>query len=378
MQLTNEQILAMARMLVEQQPTAAEKEEKSTRDGFLAFTNKEILKMPKNFRNQFIIDGRRVRYRERIDRNSYSCEIRYRRDGYNISVSATTIEGVKAKFIQKLNEAANAMKGNEVPRNLKEFTEYYFNKFRSRKVAAETLKNDKLRANRYIFPTLGNLDIKKINSNMCQSLIDDIVRTGKEKTAEDIHTLLNVIFKMAIRHNLITNNPMDIIIRDKHERKHGKALTRLEEEALLNHFSGTEYRLHFAVALYTGMRPNEFSSAKLSEDRRFIVCINSKRKGGKVEYKRIPVTPMLAPYLDGVEVLRFPHTKNMTNRVARFFNGKHKLYDLRTTFYTRCQECGVAPAARDEFVGHSSSALSKTYTDLSDDFLYTEGQKLKY
>lgn len=56
----------------------------------------------------------------------------------------------------------------------------------------------------------------------------------------------------------------------------------------------------------------------------------------------------------------------------------HKLYDLRTTFYTRCTECGVADVARDEFVGHSLGALENAYTDLSDDFLLREGNKLNY
>ena len=42
----------------------------------------------------------------------------------------------------------------------------------------------------------------------------------------------------------------------------------------------TEYQLMFALALYTGMRPNEFETAK--REGKFIVAINSKRKGGKM------------------------------------------------------------------------------------------------
>lgn len=52
------------------------------------------------------------------------------------------------------------------------------------------------------------------------------------------------------------------------------------------------------------------------------------------------------------------------------------LYDLRTTFYTRCEECGVAPPARDHFVGHSNGELNNTYSDLSDEYLLNEGKKL--
>ena len=67
----------------------------------------------------------------------------------------------------------------------------------------------------------------------------------------------------------------------------------------------------------------------------------------------------------------------MRDRFGKIFPNR-RLYDLRTTFYTRCQECNVAPVARDEFVGHSLGELGNTYTDLSDEFLLKEGKKLCY
>ena len=58
---------------------------------------------------------------------------------------------------------------------------------------------------------------------------------------------------------------------------------------------------------------------------------------------------MLKPYLAGMQTLDMP-----TLEYVRYsFNNilpNHILYDLRTTFYTRCEECGVAEPARDEFV----------------------------
>ena len=56
----------------------------------------------------------------------------------------------------------------------------------------------------------------------------------------------------------------------------------------------------------------------------------------------------------------------------------HILYDLRTTFYSKCAECGVAEVAKKLFVGHSLGQLGNAYTDVSDEYLMKEGEKLNY
>ena len=84
---------------------------------------------------------------------------------------------------------------------------------------------------------------------------------------------------------------------------------------------------------------------------------------------------MLKPFLDGVKTLEMPTLEYVRYEFNKILPN-HILYDLRTTFYTRCEECGVSPPARDHFVGHSSSVLNATYTDLSDEYLLREGKKL--
>ena len=148
-----------------------------------------------------------------------------------------------------------------------------------------------------------------------------------------------------------------------------------EEIKLLTAYKGTRYEPLFALALYTGLRPNEYKTAKI--ENKFIIAMNSKRKNKKVEYKRIPITKMLAPYLKNIMQFDFPSEQVMRDRFNEILPN-HILYDLRTTFYTRCKECGIADAARDEFVGHSLGALGNAYTDLSDEYLLKEGEKFRY
>lgn len=52
-----------------------------------------------------------------------------------------------------------------------------------------------------------------------------------------------------------------------------------------------------------------------------------------------------------------------------------KLYDCRTTFYSRCKECNIEQAAISAFMGHSINKIDKAYTDLSKAYLHKEGLK---
>ncbi len=357
-------------------PTQQTTEETQTAE-VLEFTAQEISKMPKQFRTLFKINGVRAHVRKRIRNNSISYEIRFRADGYNISASGLTVAEAKVRFIQKLHDAQNGIKPTapDIPKTFDKFAMYYFEKFRKRKVNPKTYTNDLSRMKKHIIPRFGNIPIKNITPPMCQELIDNIVATGKGKTAEEVFSLLNGTFKTAIKHNLIVHNPLDIVIHDKHEREHGKALT-IEEEKYLLQTAAEPFKTIFAIMLFTGIRPNEYETVQIIGD--MIHANNSKRHGGKREIKRIPITPMLKRYLSSdSEVPKMP-----IYTIRRVFNSilgnKHVLYDMRTTFYTRCKMCEVAAAARDEFVGHSSGILGNTYTDLPDDYLIKEGQKLDY
>lgn len=344
----------------------------------LKFTNKEISKIPMRFRKELIIEERSVKCRRRKSgRHTMNYELRYRRNGYNIAVSSNDIEEAKAKFIQVLKAAD---KGEQkvksgVSAAFDKFAEYYFENYRKRKVAPKTLENDLYRYNNHIKPYFKGMPLKSISPEYCQKLLDGFAEKGQTKTNNEIYSLLNGIFKMAIAHGIIDRNPLAVVIVERHKCTHGRALTKAEEIKLIEGLKGTKYERLMALALYTGLRPNEYKTAKIEGD--FIVAVNSKRKNGKVEYKKIPIIEKLRPYLKEEEEFDFPRLEYMRDNFNKILPD-HILYDLRTTFYTRCEECGVAGPARDEFVGHSRGVLNETYSDLSDEYLLKEGHKLNW
>ena len=345
---------------------------------FWRFSAKELSLMPKTFRKEFRTQGCTAHVRKRRSgKNSWNYEIRYRRNGYNITASANNLDQAKHKFIEMLGSAEKCVKNKErtIPSTFDKFANYFFEKFYKRKVGESTFRVAMSNYKNHVAPHFGDMPLKSITADRCQELLDRLIDEDKVRTEENVFTMLNMIFKAAVKHGVMAHNPIDMVFHTKHEREHGKALTKDEERKLLEQTAGTPYQLMFAIGLYTGLRPNEYKTAYIDGD--FVVANNSKRKNGKVESKKIPITPMLAPYLEGVNELHFTRLEQIRHK----FNGilpDHKLYDLRTTFYTRCMECGVAEVATKTFVGHALGGMADTYTDLSDEFLYTEGQKLKY
>lgn len=345
--------------------------------GFLKFTVKEISKMPKSIRRTFIAEGQTICYRRRKRGKLYAAftyEARYRRHGYNISVSARDLEELKARFIQALHAAEAGNEILKVPTNFDEFSAYWFNNFHKRKVKANSYDHDIKLYDRHIKPAFGKLRVTVINPVAIQKFLDGF--TDRPKTAQDLYSVLNQIFDCALKHGLIKLNPLGMCFRIQYEKEHGALITKDEETTLLSTFRGTEWELPFAVVCYTGLRPDEYTSATI--DGHFIKAKNSKHgKNGETVYKRIPISPMLRPFLVGVGELHLPKPRVLNNRFKKVLPG-HKLYDMRTTFQTRCTECGIPDNVIGVFMGNSIGKLKDAYTSFSDDYLLKEGEKLNY
>lgn len=369
--------------------------------GIVNFTKQEISQMPKSFRKEFRTAGCTAHVlRRRSGKNNWNYMIRYRKNGYNIVATSNNLEEAKRKFIKKLSQADELKKQqaiaevtetplhptallkkpiftevNGIPATFDKFANYYFEKFHKRKVCEESYRITLSNYKNHVLPHFGDIPLTSITADKCQSLLDKLIEQDKVRTEENIFTMLNTLFKAAVKHAILQHNPMDMVFHTKHEREHGKALSKDEELRLLEETAGTPYQLMFAIGLYTGLRPNEYKTAYIENG--FIVANNSKRKNGKVELKKIPITPMLAPYVKDGDELTFYRLEQIRHKFNGILPG-HKLYDLRTTFYTRCTECGIAEVAIKKYVGHTLGGLADTYTDLSDEFLMQEGQKLNY
>lgn len=362
-------------VLQEKEKPAERREEK----GNFYITIEEIKKMSKSIKGKFYTQGFAVCWRKRqCGKNSFTYQVRFQRDGYNIQFHDKRKENLKPRFIEALKlqtEKLNAKNG-VITSSFSTFALFYFEKFRKLRVTEGTYTRDLRRLKKHILPFFEDRYIELITPTNCQTLLDKLTEEGKGKTADEVFSLLNGIFNCAIKHHFIQYNPLDTVVHIPHERENGVALTPSEEAFFVERIKYTQYGIPFMVILYTGLRPCEYQTARIED--KFIVAVNSKRKTRKVQYKKIPISPMLRPYLMEVQTLSFPPESRLTKELKKLLPN-HCLYDLRTTFNTRCKECHVDDSARKAFMGHSQGdKLANAYTDFSAEFLLKEGEKLKY
>ena len=304
-------------------------------------------------------------------------------------------EECQVKFIEQLtkflsaqrdeNGNAHAFHSTTASVLFSEFATKWFENIHKIKVTEGTYYDDHSTFWKRVIPVFGDRRLRSITSADCIDLISELLATGHTRMTEHCDGLLRQVFDYAVNSELIPKNPMNAFKRVKSERENGVPLTKEEEREFLKALEGTKYEMRYVVALYTGIRPCEISSIRIEGE--FIVAQNRKQKNQKrIVYKKIPITPMLRPYLPKLrEALQ--NWEDLLSRSETFYRdefrrhcpGEHTPYDLRTTFATRCQECGASEQAVQAWMGHApNSILAKVYTKLSDEYLLSEGKKVKY
>lgn len=157
----------------------------------LKFSPQEIskTKMDKTFRKEFILNGLVARVTKRPSgKNSVCYEIRYRSNGYNISVSSTDLKKAKAKFIK-------ATMPGEIEKHRTEGKSsgmYYLDeiaaewlKYKRGKIAEQTWKNYESMYRRYISPVIGRKPVPLIKALDIGGVLDE----QPERLYEDLRTL---------------------------------------------------------------------------------------------------------------------------------------------------------------------------------------------
>ena len=332
------------------------------------FSDEEISKMPRKFRKIFRTNKQTAHVRKK-DGDVY--EIRMQIDGYRITASAKYLDLAKERFIKKLREYqenGSISKRTQKSVLLLPYILQWLETVKKPFIKANTYEMYLQTFNAYVAPNFDGRTIASLTQFELQKFINGFVDAGKNRTAQKIALLLSAVLDYAVDDGIIERSPMKRVIVARYEQESGQSLTRDEEKELINAFlnSPNVYAQAYVFMLYTGIRRGELASAELS-DGWISVITGKQRKGVKPKKRRLPVCPMLKRFLPIIDITAIQSlSTGMLTRHIKDFLPSHHLHDLRHTFITRAQECGIKRELVSLWAGHAadSSITSTVYTHL--------------
>lgn len=334
--------------------------------------------MSKTFKKEFIANGLSGRIIKReSSKHSICYEIRYRRNGYNISVSNNDLNLAKKLFI-------TATKNIESPEQLAKSKLKFCNfanewlKYKHGKIAEETWKGYESLIKRFIPDELKNKLIGDIHTKDLDELMQEL---DTPRRYEDMRTVFNGIFKYAKANGNITVNPVDMIPFKRAERENRDRINDKQIIIFLTNLKDPFYdRIrNFALAMYFfGLRPCEIDEEAHFENG-FLICRNRKRKNGKKAYKKIPIPRQAQNLLDFNSPLKSPLSFDRTLDIMKKALPEGIIpYQLRHTFASVCAE-SVKQEVVELWMGDSPERLvGKTYVHYSDEFMRNEMDKVNF
>lgn len=373
--LTEEQKRALIR-------AQKKKEEEKRKLGVLHFTQEEWKKMPKNVKRAFKVHG--IFGRPRMTEDGLY-QIRTRAHGLNIQVTHKDFTVCKELYVQALE---NALEGVETSKRKAPvcFIEYmcqWLGTVKKPSVKPVTYADYRQTFIAYISPAFSERKIKDISRQELQEFINSYSESGKNRTAKKIYQLLNAAFDYAVEDELISKSPMERVVLPKYEQEHGQALTRAEEKEFIERAKKTSYFGALIFLLYTGLRRSELASVVI--DSAWIRLVSAKqRKGTTVKERSIPITPMLEKVLPALNLSEVKTVNpSMLTKWVNKIMPNHHCHDLRHTFITRCQECGVPTPIVSLWAGHKISGIDSSltvqvYSHYSEETQLLEARKVRY
>lgn len=261
-------------------------------------------------------------------------------------------------------------------------------------------------------------DLKPRHIKGCIECASRIEEKGKKKgekieassgTKMRIKSLFNIMLDYAMEYEIVNTNAArnfeisDDIITDVKENKRSHIIfTENEMKTLWSHVSDTQYVDWILIQCYTGWRPQELATLKLTDIHldQWYMQAGMKTPAGK--QRIVPIHSRIQPlvlsnYHRAMEIgseylfndkgqthagswaVTYDKYRNRFNKVIQKLNlnSEHRAHDPRMTFITNGKKVGMDEYALKEMVGHSIQDITEsTYTIRDLEWLRNDLEKL--
>jgi integrase len=181
-----------------------------------------------------------------------------------------TVRGTKREANSYLSSTLAAMSTGAFVEPVKMSVDEYLNKWlelaAKPRLRERTLDDYSEKLNRYVRPVIGVQKLSDVRSLDVQAIYSAMAsRSLSPRTIRYTHAIVASAFKQAVRWSMLLRNPCDAVELPRLERKEMQALSPEQVTRFLKAAAEDEHVALFALAVMTGMRPEEYLALKWSD-----------------------------------------------------------------------------------------------------------------
>jgi integrase len=344
---------------------------------------------------------------QKTGRNSYQVRIFLGKDATGRRVySSKSIRGTRKeaeKFLQaRMHEKETGRLCLPTAQTLNEHLDHWLERIVKFSVRKVTKEGYEAKLDAYVRKGIGVRRLVDIKPLHIQNLYGEMLERGlSPKTVRHLHNILSPAFQNAVKWNVLQRNPCEVIQLPKNTKKEMACFSPEEATRFLEYAKADRYYATFALAIETGMRPEEYLGLKWGDIDFGALRLSVRRavvftKGGGFEFTetKTPQSRRNIPISKEVASILKDHRRNQLERKLRLgevfidldlvfpseigtptqtgnLNRRHfkkilknaglkeiRLYDLRHTMATLLLLRGINPKVVSERLGHSSISLT--------------------
>jgi integrase len=183
---------------------------------------------------------------------------------------SATVRGTKKEAEQYLNKIVRERdQGTFVDSpsiTVNEYFERWHESVSKIRTSARTSDGHKAKYDRYFRKTIGYKKLDKLNVVDIQKVYGQLIGRGlSAQTIKHAHAVLNCALKQAVRWNLISRNPAELVELPKVQRVERRVLSAEEARRFIKASEEIKHGLIFEFALLTGMRPEEYLATQWAD-----------------------------------------------------------------------------------------------------------------
>lgn len=288
---------------------------------------------------------------------------------------------------------AQKIKALEAPKKkttFKEFFDIWYRKEKEPTCQKQTLYEIRNKYKNY----LSEFDDYPIQDITAEDIREFLLDIEHDSVRSKCCGFLSDIFKKALIYDVVETNVMEKVTRYKYDAEPQDPFTLKEEAAFVEEAQKYEScNLIFWLMLYEGLRTSEAKAVTPSDIKDEYIIVNKSidANGNFIPTKtkrtrKVPIFLAFKPYADKYrgdgsapclgKVNKHTAVKEY-NEIQKAIGITKKMYSLRHTFATRCEEAGISMKQTSVWMGHSSiKTTSKHYITILSDFEKQNVEKL--